>query len=284
MSDTTGAAGDADSTVDSTNGHAVGNDSGSPIRWIQGDLGRTETLSALRTGGFPPITHILYAPSPDGRTPEDYARVYPLGLRALLAALGHAGQIQRCVLVDSTAVWGPVATRGQSPHNRKSADDWVNEDTPTQPADFRGASMLEAEAILHARLPGRAVALRLSGLYGPGRLRLIEGLRVGRIRAPDGSGHWANRIHVDDAARACTHLLTLADPLPCYIGTDDAPMPTAELYEALARLAGCPPPVRQTQAPRSKRLSNARLRASGWAPQWPRALDGYAACLTAEPD
>jgi nucleoside-diphosphate-sugar epimerase len=139
--------------------------------------------------------------------------------------------------------------------------------------------MLEAEALLHARLPGRGTALRLSGLYGPGRLRLPAGLRAGRIASPDGLGHWANRIHIDDAARACAHLLTLPAPLTCYIGTDDHPMPTATLYDALAQMAGGPPPAREYRPPDGKRLSNTRLRASGWTPAWPDALDGYAACL-----
>ncbi len=239
------------------------------IHWRRADLGDPAALAGALTTAS--ITHLLYAPAPDARTPEAYARAYPLGLRALLDALPGLDRLQRCVLVDSTAVWGPDA-----------ADPWVDEDTPTAPADFRGAAMLEAESLLHARLPGRGVALRLSGLYGPGRLRLIDGLRAGRIATPEGPGHWANRIHIDDAARACAHLLSLDAPLPCYIGTDDRPIPTADLYDALARMAGGPPPAREPRPPDGKRLSNARLRASGWAPVWPDMLDGYAACLAGE--
>src|SRR5690606_19983040 len=239
---------------------------GARIRWLRADLGDPQALAKALAGTA--ITHLLYAPAPDARTPEAYARAYPLGLRALLDALPDPGALRRCVLVDSTAVWGP-STRG----------DWVTEDTPPAPADFRGAAMLEAEALLPARLPGRGTALRLSGLYGPGRLRLADGLRAGRIAAPDGPGHWANRIHVDDAARACAHLLTLAAPLPRYIGTDDHPLPTADLYDALARMTGGPRPARESRPPDGKRLSNARLRASGWTPAWPDMLGGYAAAL-----
>ncbi|WP_322998122.1 NAD-dependent epimerase/dehydratase family protein [Castellaniella sp.] len=245
---------------------------GARVHWLQADLGDpgslTRALAAVRDITPTPISHILYAPAPDTRTPEAYARAYPQGLRALLDALTRLDGVRRCVLVDSSAVWGPGAD-----------DRLVDEDTPPAPADFRGTAMLDAEALLHARLPERGTALRLSGLYGPGRLRLLDGLRAGRTAAPDGPGHWANRIHIDDAARACAHLLTLADPLPCYIGTDDRPMPTATLYEALAQMIGGPPPGREVRPPDGKRLSNARLRASGWAPAWPDALEGYAACL-----
>ncbi|WP_368646810.1 NAD-dependent epimerase/dehydratase family protein [Castellaniella ginsengisoli] len=241
---------------------------GARIDWRRADLADPGTLAGALAGT--PFTHLLYAPAPDARTPDAYARAYPHGLRALLDALPHPDRLQRCVLVDSSAVWGPDA-----------ADGLVDEDTPPAPRDFRGAAMLEAEALLHDRLPGRGTALRLSGLYGPGRLRLADGLRTGRIAAPDGPGHWANRIHIDDAARACAHLLTLAAPLPCYIGTDDHPRPTVDLYDALARLAGGPAPAREARPPDGKRLSNARLRASGWTPAWPDALEGYAACLAA---
>jgi nucleoside-diphosphate-sugar epimerase len=241
------------------------------IRWLRADLADHGGLAAALADSRG-ITHVLYAPAPGERTPGAYAAVYPEGLRALLDALPGPGQLRRCVLVDSTAVWGP-------------SDDWVDEDTPPDPEDFRGALMLEAESTLRAHLPGprfpqaTGTALRLSGLYGPGRLRLAEGLRAGRIAAPDGPGHWANRIHVDDAARACVHLLTLARPAACYVGTDDHPRPTAGLYDALARLTGAPPPARVPRAADGKRLSNRRLRASGWTPRWPDMVAGYADCL-----
>ncbi|WP_291774620.1 NAD-dependent epimerase/dehydratase family protein [Castellaniella sp.] len=243
---------------------------GSRIRWFQADLRDPASLSAALSA-IPPTTHLLYAPAPDARTPETYVQVYPEGLRTLLETLPEPERLRRCVMVDSTAVWGP-------------SNAWVDEETPANPEDFRGASMLAAEALLHEQLTGRfqnviGTALRLSGLYGPGRLRLIEGLRSGRIKAPTGPGHWANRIHIEDAASACAHLLALPKPLSCYIGTDDHPLPTADLYDALARMADCHLPDRETRPPDGKRLSNARLRASGWTPQWPDMTTGYAQAL-----
>lgn len=244
---------------------------GGRIAWFQADLRDPASLSTVLSA-IPPITHLLYAPAPDTRTPEAYDQVYPRGLRTLLEALPEPERLRRCVLVDSTAVWGP-------------SDAWVNERTPPDPEDFRGASMLAAEALLHERLASRfpnatGTALRLSGLYGPGRLRLIDGLRSGRTKAPSGPGHWANRIHIEDAASACAHLLTLPKPLPCYIGTDDHPMPTADLYDTLAHMVNSPPPRREARPPDGKRLSNERLRASGWTPEWPDMTAGYAHALS----
>lgn len=248
---------------------SVGSTSNDPIVWHRADLSNQDSLSFLTQTDFPEITHILYAPSPDSRTMENYAHVYSLGLPRLLSTLllRQPDRPPRCILVGSSAVWGPC-------------DDWVDENTPAKETDFRSSALLDAEAALQAFLPpGFGVTLRLSGLYGPKRLRLIDRLRAGSVAAPDGPGHWANRVHIDDAARACAHLLTIAAPKPLYIATDDCPLPTAQLYDALARLTGSPVPARQLRAPSGKRLSNARLRASGWAPAWPNMLEGYAACL-----
>lgn len=235
------------------------------ITWYQADLNDPASLSFLSRDEFAGISHILYAPSPDSRTAAQYATVYSQGLRTLLHSLSPAclGRLQRCILVGSSVVW-------------EASEDWINEDSPVQDTNFRARAILEAEATLQATVPqGSGVALRLSGLYGPGRLRLLSGLQAGTITVPDGPGHWANRLHIDDAARACAHLLTLPSPQPVYIGTDDHPMPTAELYDAVAKLVGGPVPARRPEAPSGKRLSNARLRASGWEPLWPSALEWY---------
>lgn len=242
-------------------------DSESLISWFQADVRSRESMSFLGDDMFSAITHILYAPSPDSRTMAQYAHTYSLGFPRLLSNLPARclDRLQRCVLVSSSVVWGP-------------SEDWVDERTPVQNTGFRAESLLDAEAALGACLPaGTGVALRLSGLYGPERLRLPQGLRAGTIQAPVGPGHWANRIHIDDAARACAHLLTIPDPQPLYIGTDDRPLPTAELYDAVARLMKVSLPAKCLQPPTGKRLSNARLRASGWTPAWPTALEWYAA-------
>lgn len=242
------------------------------IRWMQADLRRAESLrAAFQSPSFPPITHILYAPTPDGRTAKQYGDVYSDGLPRLLSQLQQAGRLERLerfVLVTSTAMWGPN-------------EDWVHEDTPADQTGFRAESLLAAEAALQAALaPGVGVVLRLSGLYGEGDPgRLARRLASPEMVVPDGPGHWANRIHRDDAAGACAHLLQLDKPQPLYIGTDDHPTPQADLYDALCREFCYPPPQRRFQEPTGKRLSNARLKASGWHAQWPDMVAGYRAWI-----
>lgn len=241
------------------------------MRWIRADLSMPATLRDLPDG----ITHVLYAPAPDARTATDYDTVYPLGLGHLLDVLERRTGLQRVVLVDSTAVW-PAAQPA-------SPDAWVDEETPVCRDGFRARAMLRAEALLLRRLPQQSTALRLGGIYGPGRTRLLDGLRAGRLVAPDGPGHWSNRIHIDDAASACIHLLSLPKLHTCYIGTDGHPTDKGWFYDRLSDLLGVPCPPRQIMAPSGKRLTNARLIASGWAPHWPDGVEGYRALLRGQP-
>lgn len=237
------------------------------IHWIEGDLAVPASLRDLPRD----ISHVLYAPSPDARDRASYQTVYPLGVAHILDALGKASRLQRFVWVGSTVAW-PAS-------GALDAMAWVDESSPTLAHNFRAEAILQAEATLFARLPGRAVALRLGGIYGPGRIRLIEGLRSGRIVAPTGPGHWSNRIHIDDAASACIHLLNMESPAEYYIGTDGNPVDTRVFYRSLAELMQMPYPASRRMPPSGKRLSNARLVASGWTPAWPDALTAYQAIL-----
>lgn len=237
------------------------------IRWVRGDLGCPDGLAGLPSG----VTRVVYLPTPDGRNEAAYRAIFIGGLRHLLDALDGAA-LQRVLFVSSSAVYG------------EHGGDWVDEDTLVAPPGFNGRVLFEAEQWLlqqAASLQVSPVVLRLAGLYGPGRLQLIERLRAGLAKVPRDVPHWANRIHVDDAAAAIVHLLDLPDAQPRYLGVDDTPLPLDVLYDHLAGWLGAAPAA-TGPAPvgvGSKRLSNARLRASGFVPRWPDAREGYAALL-----
>ncbi len=233
------------------------------LHWLGADLTAPHTLSGLPAG----ITRVAYLPAPQARDQATYRALFVDGLRHLLEAL-DASALRQVLLVSSSAVYG------------EHDGDWVDEATSPAPLGFNGALLLEAERWLAAQAVPSTV-LRLAGLYGPGRLQLIERLRAGTVRVPREVPHWANRIHVDDAAAAIVHLLRLPEPAPLYLGVDDTPLPLDELCDFLAQWIDAPPPREGPPPPGvgSKRLGNARLRASGWAPQWPDARDGYAALL-----
>ncbi|WP_233841216.1 NAD-dependent epimerase/dehydratase family protein [Dyella sp. 2HG41-7] len=236
---------------------------GGAIRWLSADLTRPETLIALPRH----ITQLVFAPAPDARQQERYRAVFLDGLRNVLNAL-DASELRRSLLVSSSAVYG------------EHGGDWVDESTPPAPLSFNGEVLWEAERMLAARAT-ESVALRLAGLYGPGRTQLLDRLMAAQARAPRTAPHWANRIHVDDAAAAIAHLLALPHAEQVYVGVDDTPLPLHVFYDDLAAKIGAPP-VPEGPAPTavgSKRLSNARLRASGFSMMWPDARDGYAQML-----
>ena len=234
------------------------------LHWIQGDLTLPVSLSKLPTE----LTQLVYAPTPGERSPAAYRAIFVDGLAHLLASLDTT-TLKRVVFVSSSAVYG------------EHGDAWVDETTPPAPPGFNGELLLEAERWLAAQACP-STRIRLAGLYGPGRMQMIERLRAGALQAPRATPHWANRIHVDDAASAIAHVLSLADPKSLYVGVDNTPLPLHVLYDHLATLVSAPP-VTDGPGPvgvGSKRLSNARLRASGWQPQWPDARLGYADLLS----
>jgi len=236
------------------------------VRWLAGDLGRADGLAGLPEG----ITRVVYLPAPGARDEAVYRAVFVDGLRHLWQAL-DAGTLRRVLLVSSSAVYGA--------HDEGAVD----EATAPAPLAFNGRVLLEAERWLAAR-PVSSVVLRLAGLYGPGRMGLVERLRAGRASVPRDRSHWANRLHVDDAAAAIAHLLYLPDAQPLYIGSDGTPLPLDVLYDDLARRLGAPLPAAgpAPAAVGSKRLDNTRLRQSGFTPRWPDAREGYAALLASQ--
>lgn len=241
------------------------------IQWLSADLSQPDTLAKLPKQ----FTHVLYATSPDARNPDGYLAAYRQGLENLINHLDLT-VLQRLVFVSSTAVYGP-------------SDQLIDETTPADPQEFNGKILLDTENYLYTNLPKQGVVLQPSGLYGPGRNVLLRRLKEQQLSIPYsidklGNKAWANRFHIDDAASACAHLLTLSQPLPCYIGTDDHPMPTSDLYVQLASLLGVPQPTIDSAASNrpGKRLSNARLKASGFKLQWPDAITGYKALIASE--
>lgn len=237
---------------------------------VRADLTDPSTLRDLPAG----ITRLVYLPTPGAREENVYRDVYLHGLHNLLGALRDRCSLQRVLFASSSAVYG------------EHGGDWVDEDTPSVPLAFNGAVLLEAERWL-ADQPENTVALRLSGLYGPGRTRLIELVASGVARTPPGARQWTHRVHVEDAAAACAHVLDLPHPAGCYIVSDDAPAGMDEVYAFLAQRLGVPlPPVgeaAQERAVGNKRLSNARLKGSGFVFRYPDFRAGYAELVLARP-
>lgn len=235
------------------------------IEPLAADLTDPVTLQDLP----PDLDLVFYTAAAEGRSDEAYRQAYVDGVRHLLEALQEAGQTpQRILFTSSTGVYG------------QRDGSWVDETSPTEPESFTGRRVLEGEELL-AQGPFPAVSLRLGGIYGPGRTRLLDRVRRGEATCPEGPPIYTNRIHSEDAAAALVHLGFLGTVESCYVGVDRRPADLCEVLRFLARRLEAPPPrtvpAESTDIRRgSKRCSSRRLFDSGFRFVYPTYREGYA--------
>lgn len=238
---------------------------------IVGDVTQPTSLAKL-----PPSDVVLYAVGYDRASGVDRREVVVQGLETTLSAL--AGKTQRIVFISTTSVYG------------HSNGEWIDEDSPTTPASDAGRIALEAEELFRRDPLRNVTVLRLSGLYGPGRLlRRTEQLRSQEPIAGDGNA-WLNLIHVEDAVTAVQLAAERVDSsCETYLVSDDLPVRRREYYGRLAELTDSPPPVfDSSKASRStglgKRCRNLRVKQElGLTLQFPTCTDGLAAALRHSP-
>jgi nucleoside-diphosphate-sugar epimerase len=219
-------------------------------------------LTDTATFGAPPAAfdYMFYTASADRRDEAAYRAIYVDALGAILSALRAAGSpLRRVFFTSSTAVYG------------QSDGEWVDEDSPTEPSGFNGRVLLEAEEIV-ASAPEPGVNLRLSGIYGPGRTRLVQKVWNREATATES---WTNRIHVEDCAGALHHLMRMESPDRLYLGSDDEPVTTAEVVTWMSERLGAPTPPPAEIRRANKRCRNARLRESGYVFEYPTFREGY---------
>jgi nucleoside-diphosphate-sugar epimerase len=228
----------------------------------------------LSTAELPPVpadtTAVVIAVAADASTEEAYRSAYLDGVAHVLDALDRDRVTpERVLFVSSTAVYGDAG------------GGWVDESTTPEPGGFSGRIMREAEEHLLKRLHGTGttpVVLRLGGIYGPGRTRLIDQVRTGAAVIPD-QPRYTNRIHRDDAAGAIVHLCTMnAVPSPAYLGVDNDPAELGDVLRFLAAELGLDvPPTDSLGSARggNKRCSNALLRDTGFSFKYPSFREGY---------
>lgn len=232
----------------------------------------------LSAPGLPRIpadtTAVVIAVAADSPSEEAYRAAYLGAVNHVLDAVARDGAAPRRVLfVSSTAVYGDAG------------GSWVDESTTPNPGGFSGRILVEAEDLLRSRLAGTgtvAVSLRLGGIYGPGRTRLIDQVKNGSAVIPR-DVRYTNRIHRDDAAAAIVQLCTMpADPAPVYIGVDDDPADLGSVLRFLAEELGlAEPPVGDAGPARggNKRCRNTLLRSTGVELSFPTFREGYRSVL-----
>ncbi|HMP96387.1 MAG TPA: NAD-dependent epimerase/dehydratase family protein [Kiritimatiellia bacterium] len=237
--------------------------------WLRGDLTGSAYELPDRLDG------VVLAAGLRRDTEAHYRDLLVEGYQRLLARVeASSARLSRVVLVSTTGVFA------------ESDGGWVDETSPVNADRSPTRYYVESEAMV-ARFPASTTVARLSGIYGPGRNRMIREVQNGAARLFPPPVHYLNHIHADDAAGALAHLLTHAEPEPLYIVSDPEPTDRNEVVRWIAKTGGWnEPPPAGTDAPRpsrrsgNKRCSPARLLASGYRFQYPSFREGYAALMT----
>lgn len=232
---------------------------------IRTDVTCPETLSVL-SSIKPQI--IIYCVAAGGQSDDEYRSAYVDGLRNVLAAQVDNHQLKHVFFVSSTRVYG------------QNTELLIDESVEALPADFGGERLLEAEQLLSS-LRGGGTVLRLSGIYGPGRLRMIR-LAESPASWPK-PNTWSNRIHRDDAAAFIVFLVKQVIAgyklQPCYIVTDSNPVAQHEVLRWLAEKISVNIPEQMPPVAGGKRLDNSRMRATGFELKYHDYRAGYATLL-----
>jgi len=127
-----------------------------------------------------------FVPPPGGGISDPRARNF-------CAALGRSAAPAKIIYISATSVYG------------ETGGAIVTEASPTIPVSAMGKRRLDAENTFRAygAASGAPVTiLRVSGIYGPGRLPLMQIQQQQPLLREEESGP-SNRIHADDLARIC---------------------------------------------------------------------------------
>ena len=236
------------------------------VRPVAADLLDPQTLVDLPEK----IDWLVFMPTPASRDQDAYEAIFIDGWKNLWHHLKD--KPWRTVLVSSTAVYGE--DRGGI----------ISESSKAKPARFNGRVLLEMEKLAARDTSGLVVA-RVSGIYGPGRERLISLAASKNLEVQRNPAFFTNRIHRDDVARALKHLLDMKSPEALYLVTDDVSAPRYDVISWLAKIQGKPEPagVSLENVSGGKRVSNRKLRESGFDLHYPDYRAGYGEILRNKP-
>ena len=258
-------------------------DSYAGVRVRQVDASDNAAMLAVTRENFDVIVITM---TPDEMSDSGYQRAYVEPVQTLITALQkNTLSPQLIIFVSSSSVYGQ--------HN----NEWVNECSETCPTSFSGRRLLEAEKLL-MNSPYTSSIVRFSGIYGVGRQRLIEQVRVGNV-AKKVPVTYSNRIHSDDCAGIIAHIIERqkrAQKIEAlYLATDCQPSPIYDVKHWLGVQLGLAgdqltsgsldssavnskrvnSKIGGKTLRGSKRCSNQRLLDSGYEFLYPTFKEGY---------
>jgi len=201
---------------------------GEGIEPVAADLDRPESLVGLPTAG----RQIFYLAPPPGGGPVDTR------MRNFCQALEQLQAPAKILYMSTSGVYGDCGGRQ------------VDETTPVNPQTSRAKRRLDAETRLQEW--GQAngvpiVILRVTGIYGPGRLPIAR-IRQGHPVLAEEDSPPTNRIHADDLAVVCVAAAQRAGDGEIYNVSDGQPGTMTGYFDAVADLLDLDRPPRVSLA------------------------------------
>lgn len=269
-------------------GQAFARALGRDAEWIGGTTRSADRFPGLRAAGIEPFVFDGGALSPD--IVAALSRVTHL---VASAAPGQTGDPVLAVAADAILArmpelrWiGYLSTVGVYGDHDGA---WVDETAACRPVSSRSVQRLDAEQAW-TQIAGRReiplAILRLSGIYGPGR-NAFANLAEGTARRIVKPGQVFNRIHVADIAGSLVHLAT-RETGGIFNVTDDEPAPPQDVVAFAASAMGVAPPpeipfdeaamspMARSFYGENKRVSNAKLKATGYVFAYPDYRTAFA--------
>ena len=219
------------------------------------DVGDYESVASLPEADF-----IIHCAASGRGGAEAYQHVYVAGCRNLTEKFAGVPLL----FTSSTSVY--AQTDGSV----------VTEESPAIPERETGSLLLAAERIT---LAADGIVTRLSGIYGPGRSVILKKFLSGEAVIEEDGRRFLNQIHRDDAAHAIFHLAMSGAQGEIFNLTDSTPLTQLECYEKLSEIFHKPLPpsgprdLNRKRGWTHKQVSNAKLRVTGWQPDFPSFID-----------
>ena len=237
------------------------------IEMHQVDILKTEAIDVIKLIN-PEI--IIYAVSADTQSIESYQDHYVVGLKKTYEAILELDHFKYLFFVSSTRVYGQKTTK------------ILSELDIAEPSDYGGEALMEAETVAR-QLKDKATILRLSGIYGPNRKRMIQLAQSNPGNWP-ATNNWSNRIHEEDAARFIVFLMKrimMNESIePLYLVTDGVP---TKQYDVLTwirnRLQLTTDTIELPILESGKQLQSVLLNQTGFVLKYPDFTYGYEAII-----
>ncbi len=180
----------------------------------------------------PDLDAILACQAPASGSVDAYRQTY-IEVTTNLVEVCRSRSVRSLVYTGSTGVFA----------QRDGSD--VDETTPTATEGEHGEVLVEAERLVldaASRWTVPAGVVRLSGLYGPGRVAIIDRVRSGELALGPGDNIWMNFCHRDDAVTTILAALDLGRPGAIYHATDAEPARRRDVVSWIASRLGIEPP------------------------------------------